>query len=95
MRDDISLIGFDDIPWAKYSDPPLTTIMLPAEALAQSACTLLVDMIRDNSNTSRQTHIILETELIVRKSCKPLSETSLEKSEMKGGGTLSTQPSYS
>ena len=95
VPDDISLIGFDDIPWAKYSDPPLTTIQLPAEALAQSACTLLVDMIQDNSNTSRQTQIILETELIVRKSCKPLSQTSLAKSEMKGGGTLSTQPSYS
>lgn len=69
IPDDISLIGFDDIPWAKYSDPPLTTIRLPAEALAQSACTLLLDMIQGN-DTSQSNHIILETELIVRKSCK-------------------------
>lgn len=39
IPEDVSLVGFDDIPWAKYSDPPLTTIQLPAEALAQSACT--------------------------------------------------------
>jgi len=71
VPDDISLIGFDDIPWAKYSDPPLTTIQLPAEALAQSACALLVELIQDNSNANKQNQIILDTELVVRKSCKP------------------------
>ncbi len=71
VPDEISLVGFDDIPWAKYSDPPLTTIQLPAEALAQSACTLLVDLIQEGKN-NRQYEIILDTELIVRKSCKPL-----------------------
>ena len=76
VPDEISLIGFDDIPWAKYSDPLLTTIRLPAVALAQSACTLLVDMIRDNINTDRPHQIILDTELVVRKSCKPWSQTS-------------------
>jgi DNA-binding LacI/PurR family transcriptional regulator len=68
---DISLIGFDDIPWAKYSDPPLTTIQLPAESLAQSACTLLMDLIKDKDN-SKPHQIILETELIIRKSCRSL-----------------------
>lgn len=71
IPDDISLVGFDDIPWAKYSDPPLTTIQLPAEALAQSACTLLLDMIQGNE-ARENNHIILETELIVRQSCKAL-----------------------
>ena len=71
IPDDISLIGFDDIPWAKYSDPPLTTIQLPAESLAQSACTLLLDLIKDK-DSERQNQIILETELIIRKSCSPL-----------------------
>jgi LacI family transcriptional regulator len=73
---DISLIGFDDIPWAKYSDPPLTTIQLPAEALAQTACTLLVEIIQNNGNAERQDQIILDTKLIIRKSCKPLSQSS-------------------
>jgi LacI family transcriptional regulator len=71
IPDDVSLIGFDDIPWAKYSDPPLTTIQLPAEALAQSACTLLLDLIQGN-DSSENNHLILETELIIRKSCKAL-----------------------
>jgi DNA-binding LacI/PurR family transcriptional regulator len=71
IPDDISLIGFDNIPWAQYSDPPLTTIRLPAEALAQSACTLLLELIQDG-NQKKQQQIILDTELIIRKSCKPL-----------------------
>ena len=71
VPDDISLIGFDDIPWAKYSDPPLTTIQLPAEEIAQSACTLLMELIQDG-HQNKQHQIILDTELVVRKSCKPL-----------------------
>jgi len=71
IPDDISLIGFDDIPWAKYSDPPLTTIRLPAEELAQSACSFLLELIQDDYSKS-QHQIILETDLIIRKSCRRL-----------------------
>lgn len=71
VPNDISLVGFDNIPWAKYSDPPLTTVQLPAESLAQSACTLLLELIRDKEHRKQQ-QIILDTELIIRKSCKPL-----------------------
>lgn len=71
VPDDISLVGFDDIPWAQYSDPPLTTIQLPAESLAESACTLLLDLIKDRDN-DKQHQIMLDTELIIRKSCRQL-----------------------
>jgi len=71
IPDDISIIGFDDIPWAKYSDPPLTTVQLPAESIAQSACTLLLNLINGGDRDKRH-QIILDTELIIRKSCKPL-----------------------
>lgn len=71
IPDDISIVGFDDIPWAKYSDPPLTTVQLPAESIAQSACTLLLNLINDG-DMDKQHQIILDTELIIRKSCRPL-----------------------
>nr|BFE96022.1 DNA-binding transcriptional regulator CytR [Pseudomonas brassicacearum subsp. brassicacearum] len=35
VPEDISLVGFDDIPFAAYCDPPLTTIAQPAEAFGQ------------------------------------------------------------
>jgi DNA-binding LacI/PurR family transcriptional regulator len=38
IPENISLVGFDDIPWAQYSDPPLTTIRLPAQRLADELC---------------------------------------------------------
>jgi LacI family transcriptional regulator len=71
VPEDVSVVGFDDIPWAKYSDPPLTTIQLPAESIAESACTLLLNLINEG-DSDKQHQIILETELIIRKSCKPL-----------------------
>jgi DNA-binding LacI/PurR family transcriptional regulator len=70
IPDDISIIGFDDIPWAKYADPPLTTIRLPAQELASGACLMLLDLMQGSE--PEEQHMVLETELIVRKSCRKL-----------------------
>lgn len=70
IPDDISLIGFDDIPWAKYSDPPLTTIRLPAQDLASEACLLLLDLMQGLEREEQR--LVLDTELVVRKSCRNL-----------------------
>ncbi len=70
VPDDISMMGFDDIPWSKYADPPLSAVHLPAEALAQQACVMLLDLIQGQSPAEK--HLNLETELIVRKSCRAL-----------------------
>lgn len=70
IPDDISMVGFDDLPWAAYSNPPLTTIHLPAHQMAAQASQLLLDII--HGNEVDQTGIILETELIVRQSCKQI-----------------------
>jgi LacI family transcriptional regulator len=70
IPEDISIIGFDDIPWAKYSDPPLTTIRLPAQKLASEACLVLLDLMQGSEPEER--HIVLDTELVVRKSCRKL-----------------------
>ncbi len=70
IPEDISLIGFDDIPWASYSDPPLTTVRLPAHELASKACLLLLDLLKGAEIKERS--LILDTELIVRQSCKAI-----------------------
>jgi DNA-binding LacI/PurR family transcriptional regulator len=43
---------------------------LPAEMLAQSACTLLLDLIQDHEQ-NRQQQIVLDTKLVIRESCLP------------------------
>jgi LacI family transcriptional regulator len=67
---DISLIGFDDIPWAQYSDPPLTTVHLPAQEMASEACLLLLDLMQGSEPKER--NLVLDTELVVRQSCRKL-----------------------
>ena len=70
VPEDISMIGFDDIPWAQYSDPPLTTIRLPAQKLARTACVVLMDLLEGKDPPTRR--LILDTELVIRKSCRSL-----------------------
>jgi DNA-binding LacI/PurR family transcriptional regulator len=65
IPDDVSVVGFDDIPLAVYFDPPLTTVRLPAFELGQAAGQALLDRIADRSAPDRT---LLPTELIVRAS---------------------------
>ena len=70
IPDDISIVGFDDIPWSQYSDPPLTTVRLPAQELASTACLLLLDLMKGLEPSKRD--VVLDTELVVRQSCRKL-----------------------
>jgi LacI family transcriptional regulator len=70
IPDDVSIVGFDDIPWAQYSDPPLTTIRLPAQQLSSEACLTLLKLMQ--GSVPEKQHVVLDTELIVRKSCRKL-----------------------
>lgn len=64
---DIALVGFDDVPFARYIDPPLTSVSLPAVQLAREACNLLLALIRGEQPPERK--LLLGTHLVVRKSC--------------------------
>ena len=68
VPEDISVIGYDDIPEAEFSDPPLTTIRQPAEEIGQEATNLLIQMIEDPSIVPTQ--IFFDTQLVVRSSCR-------------------------
>lgn len=67
VPDDLALIGFDDIPLSEFTDPPLSTVRLPAFGLGWGAAELLIRLINGKEITNR--HVLLETELIVRQSC--------------------------
>ena len=66
VPEDISVVGFDDIPLAHYCDPPLTTIAQPAEAFGQTAVEMLINLIEKKPNPQR--HVILPFELTLRQS---------------------------
>jgi len=63
---DISVIGFDDIQFARYNDPALTTIAQPKMQLGSEAMTLLLQILKNPEEAPKP--IVLPTELIVRAS---------------------------
>ena len=68
IPEDISLIGFDDVPMARFFDPPLTTIHVPAVELGYTACELLTRLITEGNVPQRS--ITLDAHLQVRDSCR-------------------------
>ena len=70
VPEDISLVGFDDIPWAQFANPPLTTVHLQAQELARRACLVLMDLLKGREPEMKRQ--IVDTQLIVRKSCRRL-----------------------
>lgn len=67
VPEQISLIGFDDLPLARSSDPPLTTVRQPIRRFGIQAVSLLLDIMNTGSRPPRQ--VVLETKLIIRESC--------------------------
>jgi DNA-binding LacI/PurR family transcriptional regulator len=43
VPDDVGVIGFDDIPFAAISNPPLSTVAIPYETMGQLACSMLME----------------------------------------------------
>jgi LacI family transcriptional regulator len=64
---DVALVAFDDLPFASYANPPLSTIRQPIGEMGAMAVKLLVDQI-ERRNECRE-HMCLPTELVVRRSC--------------------------
>jgi LacI family repressor for deo operon, udp, cdd, tsx, nupC, and nupG len=69
IPEDISVTGFDDIAYAKYSDPSLTTISQPAEEMGKMAMDMLLKVIEGEPLSQRE--CVLPTEFIIRKSTGP------------------------
>jgi DNA-binding LacI/PurR family transcriptional regulator len=63
---DIAVAGFNDIPAAQYSNPPLTTISLPFFEVAKEAVKILVRRLEENP--AQQQIKIIPGKLIIRES---------------------------
>lgn len=70
IPDDLSIVGFDDIPESEYFIPPLTTVRQEAKRLGALAVTRLQACIEDRSAVQEITALDnqIAPELIVRKS---------------------------
>jgi LacI family transcriptional regulator len=80
---DVSVVGFDDIPLAAFSDPPLTTIRVPAFDIGAAAGRVLLDIVAGRA-VERETR--LPAPLIVRASTAQRSESPSHKAARSPAG---------
>jgi DNA-binding LacI/PurR family transcriptional regulator len=69
IPEDLSVVGFDDLPVAQWVGPPLTTVRQPLMDMATAAAEMVVAMAAGAEPT--QTRVELSTELVVRESTAP------------------------
>jgi LacI family transcriptional regulator len=84
--DNISLIGFDEHPWAPLHLPPLTVVKQPITKMCDAVVKTLYsaidkrkkghNTITDWSTANSGSDILLEAEFVIRASCSPLSISS-------------------
>ena len=67
IPEDIAIVGYDDIFVSEHTNPPLTTIRTPIDAISAHSTQMLIDAIRGVPIEPRQ--VILPIELVVRRSC--------------------------
>jgi len=72
IPEDISILGFDDIPQASIVYPKLTTVRQPLEQMGQVAVRMLLEHMADRTRPPQQ--ITLETQLVIRDSCGPYKQ---------------------
>jgi len=71
IPDDMSIVGFDDLPHSSWIDPPLTTIRQPLAQMGSAAVDVIV-RVRAGQHPAARTE--LSTTLVVRSSTAPLGE---------------------
>ena len=67
VPEDVSVIGFDDLPMARACLPKLTTMHYPIEEMANYATRLAIKLVKSEKNELSSTHLFL-SELKIRRS---------------------------
>ena len=69
VPDDIAIVGFDDVPSAAHTDPPLTTVHQPLRQIGAAAAHMLLDHFA--GTPMPHTPSVIPTELVIRGSTIP------------------------
>jgi LacI family transcriptional regulator len=63
------VVGYNDMPFAGWFDPPLTTVRLPHYEIGSRAAELLLEHLRDPD--AEPVQVMLDPELMIRGSTAP------------------------
>jgi LacI family xylobiose transport system transcriptional regulator len=69
IPDDLSVVGFDDLSFTRWSGPPMTTVRQPLVQMGATAATMVLDLAA--GRTLEQHRVELTTRLVVRESTAP------------------------
>ncbi len=72
IPDDVSILAFDDSEWCEFSQPPITTIDIAIDKMADLAVDLIIKRIKNGANAGNPMTYTLSTILKERQSCKQL-----------------------
>ena len=72
IPDDVAVVGFDDVEFAAYISPPLTTIRAPIEEVGREAVSQLLSLL---NGEQVQSLVLKRTELVIRESCGCLNHS--------------------
>ncbi|QWW20337.1 LacI family DNA-binding transcriptional regulator [Schaalia sp. 19OD2882] len=72
VPEDISVMGFDGLPFGDYMHPPLSTMRQPAVDLASATCDLLLERMRGGAPR----HVDLPAELLLRGTTGPVRDST-------------------
>jgi alanine racemase len=75
VPEDLSVVGFDDLPVSRFTDPPLTTVHQPVRDKGVAAARLLLAAVAGTPRPE-QRHEVLPTRLVVRGSTAPPPDRS-------------------
>ena len=70
MPGELSVVGYDDVPLAAFTDPPLTTVNQPTQQKGELAARSLLDAI-EAGGLPEPTRTVLPARLVVRGSTGP------------------------
>jgi DNA-binding LacI/PurR family transcriptional regulator len=79
VPDQVAVAGFDDVPFARYITPALTTVRAPIEQVGREAIRKLVRLVRGESEEGLA---MMQTELVIRESCGCRVNANIDKNEV-------------
>ena len=66
-RDELALVGFDDLDWTTLVDPPISVVAQPVAELGRTVAERLLERLGGDTGPPRE--LRLKTRLVVRGSC--------------------------
>ncbi len=81
IPEEISIVGFDDFPFASYLQPPITVLKRPGISMGRVAAEMLLERIAkgEESKAIKPRTIVMPTELCIRNSCMAIEKEAQKK----------------